>query len=166
MTEEAPLSDLLHREHMQTLAVAGDLEARVEDKRAGPIDIAEAEDRARLEALVRVADVDIDRHYRFEEEVLFPRLVAAGLGPVVDVLVMEHEAVRVIAGPLRSTAETALCQGFTPAGWRGFREGICDLVASVSFHIQKEELAIIRQLDTVLGADANRELGRLYAKFG
>jgi hemerythrin-like domain-containing protein len=162
---DASLSDLLHREHLHTLAVAGELEARVDDRRAGPIDIADPEDRARLEALIRVAEEDIHKHYRFEEEVLFPRLAAAGLGPMVDVLIMEHDAVRAIAGPLRASAEAALRDGFTPSSWRAFREGIFDLVNSVSFHIQKEELGVIRQLETVLGAYANRELGALYASF-
>lgn len=166
MTQDPLLSDLLHREHLDTLAVAGDLEARADDRRAGPIDIAEPEDRARLEALIRIADADIDRHYRFEEEVLFPRLVAAGLGPMVDVLLMEHDAVRAISGPLRATAAAALRDGFSKDTWASFREGVFDLVNSVSFHIQKEELGVIRQLETVLGADANRELGRLYARYG
>ncbi len=165
MIEHTLLSQLLHREHLHTLTVASDLEARAEDKRAGPIDIADPDGRAQLEALIHVAEVDIGKHYRFEEEVLFPRLVAAGLGPMVDVLIVEHEAVRVIAGPLRDAAEAALRAGFTSDGWRAFREGVFDLVASVSFHIQKEELGVIRQLATVLGAEADRELGALYASF-
>lgn len=165
MSEEALLSELLHREHLETLAVAGDLEARVEDRRAGPLDPADAGDRRRLEDLIRVARADIDRHYRFEEEVLFPRLAAAGLGPMVEVLVMEHDAVRAISGPLRAAAEAALDEGFTTTSWSAFREAVFDLVNSVSFHIQKEELGVIRQLATVLGAEADRELGRLYATF-
>lgn len=166
MSEGALLSELLHREHLETLAVAGELEARVDNRRAGPIDVGDDADRAQLQALIRIADADIDRHYRFEEELLFPRLVAAGLGPMVDVLVMEHDAVRAIVGPLRASAETALGDGFTKETWSTFREGVFDLINSVSFHIQKEELGVIRQLATVLGADADRELGRLYASFG
>jgi hemerythrin-like domain-containing protein len=165
MTEQAPLSQLLHREHLHTLSVASDLEARADDKRAGPLDRADPGERALLEALVHVAEVDIGKHYRFEEQVLFPRLVAAGLGPMVDVLVMEHDAVREIAGPLREAAEAALAEGFSPASWRAFRDGVFDFVNSVSFHIQKEELGVVRQLQTVLGADADRELGALYASF-
>lgn len=166
MSEGALLSELLHCEHLDTLAVAGDLEARVDTRRAGPIDVGDDADRAQLQALIRIADADIDRHYRFEEEVLFPRLVAAGLGPMVDVLVMEHDAVRAIVGPLRAAAATALGDGFTKETWSRFREGVFDLINSVSFHIQKEELGVIRQLATVLGADADRELGRLYASYG
>lgn len=165
MTEQIPLSELLHREHLHTLSVASELEARADDKRAGPIDTADAGGRAQLEALVRVVEVDIGRHYRFEEEVLFPRLVAAGLGPMIDVLIMEHDAVREIAGPLHEAAEAALAEGFSPAGWRAFRNGVFDFVNSVSFHIQKEELGVVRQLQTVLGADADGELGALYASF-
>jgi hemerythrin-like domain-containing protein len=166
MSKDALLSELLHREHLETLAVAGELEARVDNRRAGPIDVGDDADRAQLQALIRIAEADIDRHYRFEEELLFPRLVAAGLGPMVDVLVMEHDAVRAIVGPLRAGAETALSDGFTKETWSTFREGVFDLINSVSFHIQKEELGVIRQLATVLGADADRELGRLYASFG
>jgi hemerythrin-like domain-containing protein len=138
----------------------------VDDRRAGPIKIGDDGDRSQLQALIRIADVDIGRHYRFEEEVLFPKLAAAGLGPMIEVLVMEHDAVRAIVGPLRATAEGALAEGFTQETWATFREGVFDLINSVSFHIQKEELGVIRQLATVLGADADRELGRLYASFG
>jgi iron-sulfur cluster repair protein YtfE (RIC family) len=166
MSTPAAISELLHREHLHTLAVAGDLEARAENRRAGPIDVAQPRDRARLEALVAVIDEDVLRHYRFEEEVLFPRLVEAGLGPMVDVLVMEHDAVRAIALPLRAAADAALAGAFTAESWQPFRDGLFDLVNSVSFHIQKEELGVIRQLRTVLGADAERELGTLYAGFG
>lgn len=165
MSHDALLSELLHREHLETLAVAGELEARVDDRRAGPIKIGD-DDRSQLQALIRIADVDIGRHYRFEEEVLFPKLAAAGLGPMIEVLVMEHDAVRAIVGPLRAAAEAALAVGFTQETWATFREGVFDLINSVSFHIQKEELGVIRQLATVLGADADRELGRLYASFG
>jgi hemerythrin-like domain-containing protein len=165
MSHGALLSELLHREHLETLAVAGELEARVDDRRAGPIDIGDGADRAQLQALIRIAEVDIGRHYRFEEEVLFPKLAAAGLGPMVEVLVMEHDAVRAIVAPLQATAEAALADGFTKQTWSMFREGVFDLINSVSFHIQKEELGVIRQLATVLGVDADRDLGELYATF-
>jgi hemerythrin-like domain-containing protein len=165
MSHDALLSQLLHREHLETLAVAGELEARVDDRRAGPINVGDEADRAQLQALIHMAEADIGRHYRFEEEVLFPKLAAAGLGPMVEVLVMEHDSVRAIVVPLRATAEAALADGFTKATWSTFRDGVFDLINSVSFHIQKEELGVIRQLATVLGVDADRDLGRLYATF-
>ncbi|MCU0893083.1 MAG: hemerythrin domain-containing protein [Rhodospirillales bacterium] len=165
MSHDALLSQLLHREHLETLAVAGELEARVDDRRAGPINVGDEADRAQLQALIHMAEADIGRHYRFEEEVLFPKLAAAGLGPMVEVLVMEHDSVRAIVVPLRTTAEAALADGFTKATWSTFRDGVFDLINSVSFHIQKEELGVIRQLATVLGVDADRDLGRLYATF-
>jgi hemerythrin-like domain-containing protein len=165
MSHDALLSQLLHREHLETLAVAGELEARVDDRRAGPINVGDEADRAQLQALIHMAEADIGRHYRFEEEVLFRKLAAAGLGPMVEVLVMEHDSVRAIVVPLRASAEAALADGFTKATWSTFRDGVFDLINSVSFHIQKEELGVIRQLATVLGVDADRDLGRLYATF-
>jgi hemerythrin-like domain-containing protein len=110
-------------------------------------------------------DDDLFRHYRFEEEIVFPRLAEVGLSPITDMLSMEHETIRGLADGLRSAAIVALESGFTSASWSEFRDGVMDLVHSVNFHIQKEEMGVIRQLDMVLGAGVDRELGVLYAAF-
>ena len=165
MTDCLPLDAMLHQEHLTTLAVVNDLETRISIGGGRPIDPADAQDRFRLQDLIAMVERDIFRHYRFEEEVLFPRLAAAGLHPMTDMLIHEHDGVRAMADDLRALAVAALDRGFDAAGWRAFRDLAADFAASVTFHIQKEEMGVVRQVGMVLGAEANRELGKVYAGF-
>lgn len=165
MTQASSLTKLLHEDHLRTLAVINDLETRVTGPRSRPINTTDAQDRVRLQEFVGMIEAAILRHYRFEEEVLFPQLAGAGFQPITDMLAYEHDTVRSLAGALRDVAATALAEGFTPATWSEFGDGVADLMHSVSFHIQKEEMGVIRQLDMVLGTDADRQLGARYVDF-
>jgi hemerythrin-like domain-containing protein len=162
MTNSAALSDLLHQEHLHTLAVLNDMEDLVSDTRARPLDVNDRHDRSRLKAFMGMIEQDILKHYRFEEDVLFPRLDEVGLAPITQMLAQEHDAVRSMTDALQSTAEAAFDGGFDATTWKDFRDGVMDLVYSVSFHIQKEEMGVIRQLAAALGDDADVELGRRY----
>jgi hemerythrin-like domain-containing protein len=162
MTDD--LAAVLHREHLQTLEAINALEARLFGADGDrPVDITIAEDRQLLQTLIRVVDHDITCHFQFEEAELFPLLTAAGIGDIVDMLVQEHEAVRPIALQLRELAEQALGSGFTDDRWSEFRDTAMDLMHSVMFHIQKEEMGVIRRLGFLLDAETTRRLGRAYA---
>lgn len=165
MTNAPTLSGLLHREHLHTLEVINDMEMRAVGSRTRPIDTSDADERFRLQAFIAMVDDDLFRHYRFEEDVLFPRLAEGGLAPITEILTAEHDAVRAIAERLRASAVAALAGGFTADAWRAFRDDVMDLVHSVSFHIQKEEMGVIRQLEMVLGSEGERELAARYGAF-
>lgn len=162
MTDIAALGHLLHQEHLHTLAVLNDVETRLAGARGRPFDVNDPRDRSCLDAFVAMIERDIVMHYRFEEEVLFPRLDEVGLGSITALLVQEHDAVRSMTDVLHTTLDDAFARGFGAATWTCFREGVMDLVHSVSFHIQKEEMGVIRQMAIVLGDEADRELGALY----
>lgn len=155
------LGRMLHDDHLGTLAAMNTLEERFlgELKRHWP-DVSQGSDRDRLCELIAIIDRDLDQHFRFEEEELFPALRPAGLADVSAMLVQDHEAIRPLASRLRAIAARALDQGFDEATWREFRNAAMDLVPSVMFHIQKEEMCVIQQLGALLDPQADEELAR------
>lgn len=163
MTDTATLSDLLHQEHLHTLSVLNDVETQVASARRRPLDVNDPQDRSCLNVLMAMIERDILKHYHFEEEFLFPRLEEMGLGSITEMLVQEHDAVRSMTDTLQPIMSGAFESGFDAITWKCFRDGIMDLVHSVSFHIQKEEMGVIRQVTVVLGDEADRQLGALYA---
>lgn len=161
-TDNAALSDLLHREHVHTLSVLDYMETRLADARSRPFDVNDLRDRACLDALMAMIDHDILKHYRFEEEVLFPRMDDVGLGSITGMLLQEHDAVRSMTDALQSLTGHAIEHGFSATAWQQFRDGVMDLIHSVGFHIQKEEMGVIRPMAIAFGDEVDRELGSLY----
>ena len=113
--------------------------------------------------LITAVDYDLYHHFEFEERDLFPILDLAGLGDMTAMLIHEHDAIRRLADRLRSVAVRALQDAFDKTTWREFREVGMDLIPSVMFHIQKEEMGVIRRLDVLLDAATDKELIEPYA---
>ena len=61
-----------------------------------------------LGALVRQLEVDITRHFDFEEQALFPRLAEAGDGDMAALLAEEHAAIRMVAEEVMPLARAAV----------------------------------------------------------
>lgn len=57
---------------------------------------------AECESLIAFIGGPMERHFAYEEHVIFPKLEARGLGPEVQVATKQHAAVRQIAEKLRS----------------------------------------------------------------
>lgn len=156
---------MLHQEHLDTLAAMNTLEEMIHfESRDRPLDLSRETARQQLGKLIAAIDHDIDRHFRFEEQNLFPALDQAGFGDMTAMLLQEHDAIRPLAERLRSLAAHALQDGFEQATWREFRETGMDLVPSVMFHIQKEEMGVIRRLDVLLDAATDKKLADLHAE--
>lgn len=162
MTTE-DIGALLHAEHLDALAVANALEVRIlgggKDR---PLSPAAPADRKFVDELVATLDGAICRHYRFEEEVLFPQLQTAGLRDVTAMLTSEHETIRTMADELRALAMSAAGAPLDARQWMRFRETAMDFIHAVMFHIQKEEMGVVRSLSLVLGAAASAELAQQY----
>ena len=155
---------ILHQEHLDTLAAMNTLEEIIDSRfRDRPLDVSREPIRQQLGQLIAVIDHDIDRHFRFEEQHLFPVLDHAGFGEMTEMLIQEHNAIRPLAERLRLIAARALQDAFDKATWREFRETGMDLVPSVIFHIQKEEMGVIRGLDVLLDPATDKELAEPYA---
>jgi iron-sulfur cluster repair protein YtfE (RIC family) len=154
-----PLGNLLHAEHLRTLAVLDDLEQRISGKAAGlPVDGADAADRALLEMLVATIDRDILDHFAFEEAVVFPLLWEGGGRDLVTILTHDHVAVGPFASDVLRMAQDALVRRMDAATWSTFRDAASDLIALEIFHIQKEKTGLLAQLPALIDADTDRRL--------
>jgi DUF438 domain-containing protein len=155
----------LHQEHLDTLAAMNALEAMIDSKfRDRPPDVSREAVRQQLDTLITAVDHDLYHHFQFEERDLFPILDLAGLGEMTAMLIHEHDAIRRLADRLRSVAVRALQDAFDKTTWREFREAGMDLVPSVMFHIQKEEMGFIQRLDVFLDAATDKKLVDLHAE--
>lgn len=106
---------------------------------------------------------DIERHFRFEEESLFPLMHDAGDGEMADLLVEEHETIREVAAELLPLARTAATGTLDDAQWGTLRRCALEMVERQVAHIQKETMALLPLLEDLLDEDTDRELAFAYA---
>ena len=162
MTTE-DIGTLLHAEHLQALAVANALEVRIMGaEKNRPLGPASPADRKFVDELVAALDGAICRHYRFEEETLFPLLQTAGLQDVTAMLTGEHDTIRTMADELRALAKSAAGAPLDQKQWERFRETAMDFIHAVMFHIQKEEMGVVRSLSLMVGEAASVDLAQRY----
>jgi hemerythrin-like domain-containing protein len=165
MTKFSDLAEILHQEHVTTVTVLNALEERIfGHAKNKPIDVAAAGERAELQALLDVIDQEINQHFRFEEERLFPALASRGYDELAKMLEQEHDAIRSLSASLKAVAVPALEQGFDRESWQSYREAGMDLIPSVMFHIQKEEKTVIERLSFFLTAETDRALAEEYSR--
>ena len=152
------VSRILDDEHRNNIALLGKVEqsftraSRFEPELAGLTG-----------QLVRALEHDIDRHFRFEEESLFPRMAEAGDGEMAGLLVEEHDSIREVAAELLPLARLGIGGTLDDAGWSRLRRCALELVERQVAHIQKETMALLPLLDDVLDDDTDRELAFAYA---
>jgi hemerythrin-like domain-containing protein len=96
---------------------------------------------------------------------LFPVVNEAGLAELTAMLLEEHVAIWSMADELRSLAEAARHGRLDAPQWSSFRDVAMDFVNAEMFHIQKEEMSILRGLSLTIGDSKSRELAARYAAF-
>jgi hemerythrin-like domain-containing protein len=145
----------LHREHLGSLGLLERVEAALAKAKAAPGsgDAPWARLMAELEA--NLAN-DIERHFAFEEEALFP-LVGADQD-IAHLLAEEHAAIRTLAKRIMPL----LRPGGAAQNWAGFREMALELVERQVSHIQKEEMSLLPVLEDVLEEEQDAELLNRY----
>ncbi len=141
------ISRRLHEEHDATLALWGRVEATLAAGR---------HDAALLKSAAAALERELDRHFRFEEEALFPRLAAAGEGDIGELLREEHEVIR-------SAGERfiALVKKDSFAEVKTLGLEIAERLVS---HVQKEEMALLPALEDFIDEETDRELDSDYAQ--
>jgi hemerythrin-like domain-containing protein len=148
------VSQTLDDEHRATLALLGRAEAAF--NRAGRED---AEERARVaRALARFLEDEIGRHFVFEEQVLFPRLVDAGDGDLALLLTEEHVPILQAAAEALPLARLAAAGTIDAPGLQALQRGISELAERLDAHIQKETAALLPVLDDLLDDETDRAL--------
>ncbi len=166
MTGPTELGRMLHEEHLRTLELMNAIEMRISGKQQNRrLDTADADDERLLRDVLAIVDQEINRHFRFEEDVLFPVLDTAGAGDMTRLLIQEHAGIRPLAETLRTLSATVLENGCDDDTWRKFRYAAMDLVHAVMFHIQKEEMGLIQKLGFFTDRDTDKSLSARYAEY-
>jgi len=154
----------LYEEHLATLQLLARVE-RVFSGRAGayppqPDDTAWP---AFARTLLTAMEVEVARHFDFEERDLFPRLEEAGDGDLAALLNEEHVTIRAVAQPLAALLRQALAGGLQPQQWQSLKTLALEFSERLGSHAQKEDGALLPLLDNMLDEDTDRELFGAYA---
>ncbi len=152
------VSRMLDDEHRANIAMLGQVEQQL--SRSARYDPACA---GLLGQLVRLLENDVDRHFSFEEEHLFPRMADSGDGGMAGLLQEEHDAIREVCAELLPLARQAAKGSIDEAGWSALRPLGLELVERQVAHIQKETMALLPLLDDMLDEESDRELAFAYS---
>ena len=149
---------MLDEEHRRNLDLLGRMERAI----AGAPE-STPELRKLLDEFARSMEVDIGRHFEFEEHQLFPRLVEAGDGAIAALMREEHEAIREVAEELLPLAREVARGIVDEEAWDRLRLGTLELIERQVSHIQKETMAVLPLLGDLLDPDTDGELALEYA---
>ena len=152
---------VLHDEHMHVqrlLDRLGDLLKRDYAETAG-----QAETQALLNELMPVLEHGLERHFRFEEEDLFPPLEEAGDGDMVALLLEDHQVLLPLAAEVLAGVRRLRAGEFEAAEWPAFRRLGLEFVERQTDHIEKEEMALLPALEDAIDEAADREIWSAYA---
>ena len=162
MAFQSQVSRLLDEEHRALLDLLGQAEQALGRlaRTNGPGDASLAPLLKRLDQQMAH---DIGRHFDFEEQSLFPRLVDAGDGDMAGLLSEEHSVIREVAAELLPLARAAQAGTLDAAGWRALTQGTLELIERQVSHIQKETMALLPLLDELLDDESDGQLALAYA---
>ena len=119
--------------------------------------------RKLLGEFARSMEVDIGRHFDFEEQHLFPRMEESGDGSIAALMREEHDAIREVAQELLPLAREAAAGELDAEAWDRLRLGTLELIERQVSHIQKETMAVLPQLEDLLDPETDGELALEYA---
>lgn len=149
----------LYEEHAATIELMARVE-RVFGGRAGAFPPPPGDENWPVfaRAVLGALDVEVARHFEFEERDLFPRLEEAGAGDLATLLREEHEAIRDVAKPLAERLRASLAGTLQPADWQAMKTLGLELAERLASHAQKEDGALLPALEDVLDEQTDREL--------
>lgn len=155
----------LHQEHQAVMSLLERLEALLGQHGVG--DVPPADDEALTGILGDLAASmknEIGHHYALEEGHLFP-LFSQRMDPGIPMMLKsEHEAIRPVAESITEVAEEALNSGFTEATWTRFHALGMELVEREIFHVQKEEMGFLPNLEQLISPTEDDDLVAAYEK--
>jgi iron-sulfur cluster repair protein YtfE (RIC family) len=150
-------SRILHDDHMATIALLSEVERVVLSRQAPPVQ-SDQETGRFIDRLCKTLNGEISGHFDFEEDSVFPALAEYGMADLGDLLVEEHHAIRKTMNDVVASAGAARAGGFSPETWSAFRRLCGELVERLTSHIEKEERALIPELEDALTPEIDTEL--------
>lgn len=127
MLTQTQTGSLLHQDHMATIETLQRLEEFLGRHRAPPI--VDDDTRASLSALAATLRQEVEKHFGFEENHLFPEFTRRGETGIVMMLTMEHRTILPLATQVAELAEAAAAAGaFAEQQWRDFKDAGAELV--------------------------------------
>jgi hemerythrin-like domain-containing protein len=158
MNFQRQVSSMLHEAHLAMMGLLGNLEKAL--ARAPRFDPALS---GLASQFARALEQDVDRHFNFEEESLFPRMAENGDGDMAALLIEEHGAIREVSAEVLPLARAAGAGTIDEAGWSALRRNSMELIERQVAHIQKETMALLPLLDDLLDDETDRELAFAYS---
>ena len=149
-------SRILHDDHMATVALLTEVERVVLARQAAP---AQDDQTGRfIDRLCKAIAGEISGHFDFEEASVFPVLAEYGMSDLGDLLIEEHNVLRNVMNEIVANASAARASGFSTESWGIFRRLCGELVERLTSHIEKEERALIPELEDTLTQEMDTEL--------
>ena len=156
------ITEIMHEEHMTTLAMIADVEGLLAGGKQHPPDVTAIATRSTLGQFAAAIEDEVRKHFAFEEDHLFPRLADSGDAALGQELIHEHEAILPIGLHLTALAKRALEEGFSADDWSEFFAQGGEFVARLQPHVDKEEKALLPILDEIIDREADFELCEMY----
>lgn len=160
MLTQTETGSLLHRDHMSTIETLQALDAFLGAHRKAPAMTAEIGDF--LRNLAKTLRDEVERHFGFEENHLFPVFVERGETGIVMMLTQEHRAILPLATQVAELAFNAATEGFAEADWQDFREAGAELAEREIFHVQKEEMGLLAAISALVDPAVDARLAQAY----
>jgi hemerythrin-like domain-containing protein len=154
----------LHEEHEAVFGLLRRLQRALADAPADSVpDFLNSGWSGLLRDLRNGLEFEVSRHFDFEERSLFPILIEAGEGDLVELLDADHKVIRGVWTLLLALVGRAQARELDSVGWRLLKRLGLELCDRLTEHALKEEQAMLPALENALSEDDDRELFAAYA---
>jgi hemerythrin-like domain-containing protein len=148
---------ILHDDHMATVALLSEVERVIVTRQAVPVQ-SDQEIGRLIDRVCKALNNEVAGHFDFEEVSVFPMLAEYGMADLGDLLIEEHHVLRNVMSDIVAGAVAARAGGFSPEAWGTFRRLCGELVERLTSHIEKEERALIPEMEDTLTPEIDTEL--------
>jgi hemerythrin-like domain-containing protein len=157
------VNQTLHDEHNATTALVQRLQQVIARHRRS---LPSADDPATGQLFTDLcgAAAEIERHFAFEEQALFPNLDAIGEGAIRLQLTEEHLALQPLWVRLAALARELAAHGLDEGKWTEFRRVGDELCEPMLAHVQKEEMALLPLLEESMDGPTEARLYQEYVE--
>ncbi|MGE5504783.1 MAG: hemerythrin domain-containing protein [Actinomycetota bacterium] len=165
MFNQTQTGALLHQAHMATIEALQQLEEFIGKAKGTPA----VDDAAKLflKRFARTMRQEVELHFGFEENHLFPVFVEQGEVGIVTMLTHEHRSILPLALQVSDLADAAVAAGaFSEADWKAFRDAGGELVEREIFHVQKEEMGLLAAVSALVDPETDTRLADAYRALG